>query len=338
MKIFCTLLFLCCACAAFSQTVLIKGTASDTSARYNEFNAVRVVLNDTLRKWSSANSATISSLTKKYKKDSIAQYLKLMDWGMKMYNELSQDTNLVVKTKPDRTFQINANLKDTLFFSANRYITQKYAVADLVKMDKIAIRLVPEICIEREKCNDNKPKHYVVIAEKIDVKRIDPYYCGNLVSFDGQYVSKYKLLKTIYGTVLPDTINFTAFDHYGTPKFSYYKYVMLFLSEYCGKLYHEKYQFFDVYPTKDGRWARPGDPYRYDKHWQKDIQIVKLNFKDNLSFDIEDEDEHVIKEKYPRPYFRMTKNRAFPLTGVYAEELLEIKKNGVLKARNIELK
>ncbi|WP_199140064.1 hypothetical protein [Pedobacter sp. ASV12] len=193
MKIFCTLLFLCCACTAFPQTVLIKGTASDTSARYNEFNAVRVILNDTLRKWSSANSATISSLSKKYKKDSIAQYLKRLDWEMKIFNELSQDTNLVVKTKPDRTFQIKADLKDSLFFSAHRYITQKYAVADLVKMDKIAIRLAPQICIELEKCNDKNPKHYVVIAEKIEVKRIDPYYCGNLVSFDGQYVSKYKL-------------------------------------------------------------------------------------------------------------------------------------------------
>lgn len=285
-----------------------------------------------------ANSKMRSAMTKKQLKDSATNYLKSALADMDNFTKLVHDTNLVVRTKEDRSFQIKADIKDSLFFSAYRFITQKYAVADLLKMHKIDIRLVPETCVPREKCEDKNPKHYVVIAEKIEVKRIDPYYCDRSFSLDGQYVSKYKLVKTMYGTALPDTINFTAYDHYGTPKFSNYKYVMLFLSEYCGKLYHEKYQFFDVYPTKNGRWARPGDPYRFDKNLQQAIKPVKLAFKNNLSFDIEDEYDHIIKQEYPEPYFMLTKSKAYPISGVYAEDLLEIKKNGVLKARGVELK
>jgi hypothetical protein len=112
---------------------------------------------------------------------------------------------------------------------------------------------------------------------------------------------------------------------------------MLFVSEYCGKLYHEKYQYFDVYPTEDGRWARPGDPYKLDQQLPKEIEAIPLKFKDALSFDISNERDHVIKEKYAAPYFKIENDKAYPLSGAYAESLFEIKKKGVLKARGIDL-
>ncbi len=142
----------------------------------------------------------------------------------------------------------------------------------------------------------------------------------------------------MYGDYQKDTINFVAFDHYGTPAFSNYQYVLLFVSEHCGKLYHEKYQYFDVYPTTNGRWARPGDPYKFDQQVSKKINATSLKFKDSLSFDLTDEYDHVIKEAYPSPYFSIKDNRAYPLTGAYAEDLFEIKKAGVLKARGYKFK
>ncbi|MNL41020.1 hypothetical protein D3C87_1634070 [compost metagenome] len=108
---------------------------------------------------------------------------------------------------------------------------------------------------------------------------------------------------------------------------------MLFVSERCGKLYHEKYQFFDVYPTVDGRWARPGNPYQYDEHVPKIVNAIPLKFKDKLTFDVADKHSNYIKQNYPEPYFEIKNNKAVPLTGAYVETLLSIKKEGVLKAR-----
>lgn len=331
MKTLITLLLLSLGCTVFSQTVLVKGEVKDTLTHRDEFWPIRVIVNDTISKQINGMYKTLDKLHKLHTKSGSDEASKLCTDSQAQLTALFKNTNYVVIPNKNGEFEIKAKLTDSLFFTSYRFITQKHLVADLVKQKPINIKLEPEICTPIEKCEEKRKLH-VFIAEKIAVKRVDLYYCNYVRIIDGRYESKYKIIKNMYGDYKGDTISFVAFDHYGTPPFSKYKYVMIFVNEGCGKFTHEKYQFFDVYPTTDGRWARPGDPYRYDQKFAKEVQPAKLSFKDSLSFDVSNEYPHVINKEYPEPYFKIENGRAYPLIGAYAEDLFEIKKNGVLKA------
>jgi hypothetical protein len=102
-------------------------------------------------------------------------------------------------------------------------------------------------------CTDSLPaKLYAFVAEKISVTYVPP---GN-GSWDAEYIGEYRVVENVYGYFPNDTIRFTGFTHMRL-SLSNFKHVLLFVGEYCGKLYHEKYQFFDVYKTVEGKWARP---------------------------------------------------------------------------------
>jgi len=107
-------------------------------------------------------------------------------------------------------------------------------------MEKIDIRLEPEICIPYVPCEDTLPSNvYVFIGQKLKVDyEPEPYYC-DVITMDSRFNAVYKILEQEFGHYNKDTISFTVFDHYGRPAFSKYQNVLLFVSEYCGKLYHE---------------------------------------------------------------------------------------------------
>ena len=98
---------------------------------------------------------------------------------------------------------------------------------------------------------EKKNTLFVFVGEKIFVQEL-PH---NDNSIDAKFKAKYKILQRVYGNFSKDTIEFEVYDHYGVPGFSHYKNVLLFVSEYEGKYYHEKYQYFDVYQTNSGKWA-----------------------------------------------------------------------------------
>jgi len=322
--------------SAFSQLVQVKGIVTDTiSHPYGMKDRFRVIVNDTVFKAIPVFAVPLNK-KKTAKAMFMARYKQFL-LDQKRHDSLWRDKRFVVVPDSTNRFEITVRLSDSLTFTSPGFVTQKDAVKNLMKLDSIHIKLKPKPCEPIIYCNDKNPKLYVFIAQKIDAKYSAQNYCPENGSFripmDSRYKVKYKILKNVYGDYKKDTIDFTAFDHYGTPKFLSYKYVMLFVSDHCGKMYHEKYQYFDVYPTEDGRWARPGNPYQVDRMIPPLIEIENIKFKDHLSFDISNEYEHIIKEKYPEPYFRITEDKAYPVTGVYSESLFLIKKNGILKAR-----
>jgi hypothetical protein len=132
-------------------------------------------------------------------------------------------------------------------------------------------------------------------------------------AFDQKFEAHYRVEQLVFGRYDDPEITFTVYDHYGSPPFAQYDTALIFVFRHEGKLYHEKYQFFPVYPTADGRWAGCGDPYRLDPpvHRGK-LKPVPINFKT----DVRD-------EKTGKPCTR----------GNYVEDLLSVKTNGVLKAR-----
>jgi hypothetical protein len=157
---------------------------------------------------------------------------------------------------------------DTIFLVANYALGQSRKDSLIVFVGEMI-----EVKYSPEKMKEATPDTIIRNGKKVVVRPVT-------ISMDSRYVAKYRMLQIVYGAYKEDTIEFVVYDHYGKPAFSNYKTVLLFVSYYNGKLYHEKYQFFDVYKTSNDRWASPGDPYKFDDHHRKDLKPQKLEFKD----------------------------------------------------------
>ncbi len=320
MKALITLLFIIIHVNCFSQRVVVKGRVWSKNGSVLSFP--RVELNDTVSKFSKAHP--------KGTNDDRSQD--------EVYAKLIKDTNYVVQLKFDGLFSIMAKLVDTLYFKAIDHITQKHAVSDLLKLKEVNVILEPEPCEEYKPCRDTlSTRFYAFVGKKVSVTRVlQPKYCNGVIAFDQKFEAKYKVIKNVYGKLRKDTISFTAFDHYGTPAFSNYEHVLLFVSEHCGDLYHEKYQFFDVYLNSDGKWASPGDPYRLDRNIvDRNVRAEPMSFGANLSFDTKKISYPIKHPTYKAPYYTINGDKAIPVMGTLVDKLFLIKKDGVFKGRKI---
>lgn len=177
-------------------------------------------------------------------------------------------------------------------------------------------------------------KLFVFVGEKISVEEKKP----EVNSMDNLFIAKYKVLKVVYGKVEIDTVEFRAWDHYGVPNFAKYKNVLLYISQNKnGEWYHQKYQYSPVYQTLDGRWAAPGKDGEYSHVYNTKTQIKpeKIDFKEDLCIDISNWDKENIEKHLPNPIYKIKNSKACPKMGNYVEELLELKKTGVLRARGL---
>ncbi len=209
------------------------------------------------------------------------------------------------------------------------FLTTGYALGQSRKDSLIVfVGEILEVKYSPEEMNEAPPDTIIRNGKKTVEKTV-------IISMDSRYVAKYKVLQLLHGTYQEDTIEFSAYDHYGQPPFSKYKTVLLFVSNYNGKLYHEKYQYFDVYQNTDNKWASPGDPYKFDNHHRKDLKPQRIQFKENVFYDLKQYDKDRIKEFFPTKYFSIIEDKAYPIVGTYIEDLFTIKKEGVLKARGI---
>lgn len=184
----------------------------------------------------------------------------------------------------------------------------------------------------------------VFVGEKIKIKQTkrpltETIIEGNdtitYVRIDREYSAKYKILQLIHGSYKSDTIEFKVYDHYGKPAFSKYKTVLLFVSKDNGKLYHEKYQYFDLYMTENGKWASPYSSGDYN-HLFKDSITVKpeiIPFTGKVSYPVKNMPEDEVKKWFPEPFYRIEKEQAIAIYGNYVEDLFILKQQTILKAR-----
>ena len=182
---------------------------------------------------------------------------------------------------------------------------------------------------------EQKNTLFAFVGEKIDVQPL-PVNPG---SMDVGFRAKYKILLPVYGSYSGATIEFTAYDHYGWPAFASFKNALLFVSEYQGKYYHEKYQFFDVYRTKDGRWAGPYKAEDYEHLYNRYTTIKPeiIEFAKPVKYPLhrkgQDSMEYTLS--YPGPYYMTKGDSAIAIYGNYIEDLFNLKKSGVLTARGL---
>ena len=148
---------------------------------------------------------------------------------------------------------------------------------------------------------------FVFVGEKIS---LDPILVKEgETSLDKGFKAKYKVLKKLYGNFSADTVVFESYIHKGKiPGFSECKNPLLYLSKEDGKWYQEKYQYDEVFPTKNGKWAGLGKSWEYGHSNNKDVKIVP----ENISF-----------------------REGNSAIGNYAEDLFYLRRNGVLAARGL---
>lgn len=182
--------------------------------------------------------------------------------------------------------------------------------------------------------NERDNKLFVFVGEKIEVTHL-PYTPGD---FDGSVKAKYLILQRVYGYYDQDTIEFEAYDHYGRFPFADYKNVLLYISEYKGKLYQEKYMYDPVFKTKDGRWAGPySEDYRHSYNEHTTVKPEKIDFSEEVSYPtkIRDDDGKEYTLSYEEPYFKVVGDKAIAVYGNFVPELFKLKKEGVLTAREL---
>ena len=188
----------------------------------------------------------------------------------------------------------------------------------------------------------------VFVGEKIDViyspeekkpvvRNDSGFVIEASISLDYRYIARYKILQMVHGTHKTDTIEFTVFDHYGEPAFSRHQTVLLFVSYHEGKLYHEKYQYFDLYMTQTGQWASPYASGDYNHTYKKNITVKpeKIPFTDEVSFPIGEMTERAIEIWFPQPFYEIKNGRAIAIYGNYVADLFKLKQQTILKARGI---
>ena len=144
---------------------------------------------------------------------------------------------------------------------------------------------------------------FAFVGEKIELKDL-PSEGGD---FDNAYLATYRILQRVYGYFKSDTISFRVYSHKGFPMFAQFPYVLLYVSKGKSYYYHEKYQFNQVYQTKDGRWAGYSNDYNNQIDQDSVIKPQKIQFRDASLAD----------------------------SGNYVEDLFRLKKNGVLGYRGL---
>ncbi len=148
--------------------------------------------------------------------------------------------------------------------------------------------------------------------------------------------ARYKIIDLLHGHFDGATIDFEAFDHFGTFEFVHHPLVILYLLDRDGRLVHADYQYDPVYPTSDGRFAFCGDPYSVleDEGLKIDRRpLTELNFDAPVVLKIDNED---LKRKYGENYFSepafiVDGDEAICRMGVDAAEIFRVQNETIFK-------
>lgn len=324
----------------FSQEIVVKGQAFN-SGKFND-RVVDIIKNDTINKLRKRSDSLYEDWKKKSKfedrKDS--SYLGVTK-NNEILTQLLKDKNYRTHTDSLGNFEIKAKLTDSLFFESRWYTTKKFLVADLIKKKKINVRLELEPCEVWPSHPEKPTKLYVFIGKKIKVWKAPSSYC-NVGRLTSRILSKYEVVKNIYGDYKKDTIQFTTYpphspafqQNYKPFKtfFADFEYCLLYVLEYKDELLQTRYVFDDVYMTTEGKWATPLKPKGLRNTISADsFKLKKMDFVTPIEFAYDEKFEKQIKENFSEAHNKISNGKILVNYGFYVEDLFEIRKTGVLK-------
>ena len=185
--------------------------------------------------------------------------------------------------------------------------------------------------------NEYGERLFAFVGEKIDVIDSEPNTPDSHPAFDHIFIAQYRVLENVFGSLSVDTIEFRVRDHYGYPQFATYNHVLLYVSEYEGKYYHQRYQFDAVYTTEKGKWAGIYDgtvhEYLSDHNFPTKVVPEEIEFDPPVEININNFDIEYHALLFPKPYFEIKDSIATARYGHYVEDLFQLRKDGILKVR-----
>ena len=161
------------------------------------------------------------------------------------------------------------------------------------------------------------------------------------VCFDSQLDSTFSVDAVIFGTFNDTEIDMTSFDHFGRFPFLDEDHVLMYVSQYEGAYFQQKYQYDAVYKTADGRWAGCGPSVIEVERYEgvERIVPVPIDFAEPVTFDLRDySEENGYDPNYVREYFSgegfsINDNVLTCVKGIYAEDLFKLRDSTILAAR-----
>jgi hypothetical protein len=178
---------------------------------------------------------------------------------------------------------------------------------------------------------------FVFVGKKMSIKKTkQPTLTQDQISFSTAYRLKFKIIQNIHNKLTKKTMIFYAGAHLGLRELPTSDYSLLFLSYNNGRYNLIRFQFFDVYKTKNGHWASFGDPFYADGQFRDSVKtlipVTALDFQKPVTFKINPSlDSMAIKQLFPEPYYKVEGQHATGLMGCYVEDLFIIKKEGILR-------
>lgn len=158
------------------------------------------------------------------------------------------------------------------------------------------------------------------VGEKISVDVFEPDPGPDVLLVDAAFRSRYRVLQVVHGEYVGDSIEFTAYDHYGEPLFSKYGHALLFVRKYEDGYVHVKYQYVPLFRTEEHGFAECAlkEPGETDK--QLGIEPVPMRFDQGSSVLFEGLRRSWVKARYRPGFYEFVAGKARCRLGYTAQQ------------------
>lgn len=156
------------------------------------------------------------------------------------------------------------------------------------------------------------------------------------IQFDALYEARYEVVEILSGELRSKEIAFYIADHYGFPRFTDYQYALLFVAVGPAENWLEKYQGYAVHRTSTDSWASCGNPYD-ERSGDSPRGLRPISFAGDFGIVGEFSSDGIARRFFDSKEMVVDGGRITCRNGVYAADLYDMVRTGVMSARGIQL-
>jgi hypothetical protein len=204
------------------------------------------------------------------------------------------------------------------------------------------------VAADAEEQDDRTVETVVFVGELISIETApDPCearrQAGDLscISMDELYRARYRVVQPVVGSVSGPELTFNIADHYGFPRFAYFKNALLFVGMYDNGPWLHKYQAIPMHRTSEGQWAACGEVDHRRIEGRVPAHARPLRFEQPIAsareFSAEGWEIFLPNWRRTRDTYRIENGLVHCRKGIPVDEAYEIVRNGVMEAREVPL-
>jgi hypothetical protein len=156
------------------------------------------------------------------------------------------------------------------------------------------------------------------------------------IQFDSLYEARYEVVEILSGEIRSKDVTFNIADHYGFPRFADYQHALLFVDIGPAENWLEKYQGYAVHRTSTSSWASCGNPYD-ERKGDTPRQLRPISFAKDFGTVGEFSSDGIARRFFDSKEMVVDGGRITCRNGVYASDLYDMVRTGVMSARGIRL-